>query len=131
MHRTTTTPLFAACALALGLAGCGDDKGAATYIRPWSTPFDSLQVGQSQALECVISQGPADKLYVDVDNQQPTLADVNPLTQLYKAGETSKSFMVKAKAVGQVTLIFRIRDTTESKEFKFTVRALQVPDGGA
>jgi hypothetical protein len=110
------------------LAGCGS-SGATLYISQWRSAFTELQVGQEAKLTVELSQTPADRIYVDVKNDYPDLAEVDPMTLQFKDVD-KREVRIKAKKPGKVKLVFSIRDTTESREFSFTVLGQATPDLG-
>ena len=123
--------------LVLAASGCGDKK-IGNYITAWAQPPDEIAVGQTAQLSVILAQDPTEKTYVDVTNASPTLVEVTPMTLTFRSDaapptNTKQFCTIKglAKSNGYVTLHFKLRDSTASRDLDVKVVSVSQPDYGA
>jgi hypothetical protein len=125
-EKTMSTNMPRCLSLSLVLAGmmataaCGSDPPG-LYITMWSNPFSTLQVGQEAKLSIQLSQVPAEKRYVDVENSYKDIASVNPEIVPFK--DTAKNEVtIKGLKPGNATLLFKLRDSSnDARKLDFAV----------
>ncbi|MCA9670481.1 MAG: hypothetical protein KC503_33020 [Myxococcales bacterium] len=124
MRRNILCTVLLAALLGAGLTGCGDSE-TKLFIQPFFGSPIELQVNQEINIDVSLNSTVGERTYVDIQNPVPDQLELTPpQTVTFDPNESNKQVKLypRQQTVGQVTLVFTLRDTTSTAEFLVTVK---------
>ena len=122
--RRTISPSLSQKVTRIFLTGCGDSE-TKLFIQPFFGSPIELQVNQEINIDVSLNSTVGERTYVDIQNPVPDQLELTPpQTVTFDPNESNKQVKLypRQQTVGQVTLVFTLRDTTSTAEFLVTVK---------